>query len=27
MITDSKLARQIIAKRVAKELKEGQLVN
>ncbi|WP_315081719.1 3-oxoacid CoA-transferase subunit B [uncultured Clostridium sp.] len=27
MITDSKLARQIIAKRVEKELKEGQLVN
>lgn len=27
MITDSKLARQIIAKRVAEELKEGQLVN
>ncbi|SFD42781.1 3-oxoacid CoA-transferase subunit B [Clostridium uliginosum] len=27
MIKDSKLAKQIIAKRVAKELKEGQLVN
>ncbi|MBN1068180.1 CoA transferase subunit B [Clostridium botulinum] len=27
MITDSKLARQIIAKRVAKELEDGQLVN
>ncbi|MBU3155762.1 3-oxoacid CoA-transferase subunit B [Clostridium estertheticum] len=27
MITDSKLAKEIIAKRVAKELKDGQLVN
>ena len=27
MITDSKLAKQIIAKRIAKELKDGQLVN
>jgi acetate CoA/acetoacetate CoA-transferase beta subunit len=27
MITDSKIAKQIIAKRVAKELKDGQLVN
>lgn len=27
MITDSKLAKQIIAKRVAQELKDGQLVN
>ena len=27
MITDSKLAKQIIAKRVAKEMKDGQLVN
>ncbi|AOR23665.1 3-oxoacid CoA-transferase subunit B [Clostridium taeniosporum] len=27
MITDSKLAKQIIAQRVARELKEGQLVN
>jgi len=27
MITDSKMAKQIIAKRVAKELKDGQLVN
>lgn len=27
MITDSKLAKQIIAKRIGKELKDGQLVN
>ena len=27
MITDSKMAKEIIAKRVAKELKDGQLVN
>ena len=27
MVTDSKLAKQIIAKRIAKELKDGQLVN
>ena len=27
MITDSKIAKQIIAKRVAMELKDGQLVN
>ena len=27
MIADAKLAKEIIAKRVAKELKDGQLVN
>ncbi|MFT5871476.1 MAG: acetate CoA/acetoacetate CoA-transferase beta subunit [Clostridium sp.] len=27
MITDSKLAKEVIAKRIAKELKDGQLVN